>query len=132
MPASQGLAEPEQSPKGPVVVREAEERVLPVVVRQDLSTNSCLTVDAIKKDTIQTHPRRAFYFSRNPEEQEERQRKEGAEASVLLTTATLTSMSGLALSGAHRLQAQTHFLSPGMGTGRGCTPQNVPGERMEK
>lgn len=103
-----------------------------MVVHQDLSTNGCLTVDTVKKDTIQTHPTRAFYFNRNTEEQEERQRKEGAEASVLLTIATRTSTSGLALSGAHRLHAQTHFLSPGMETGRGCTPQDVPGERMEK
>lgn len=109
-----------------------QERVLPVGVHWDLSTNGCLTVDTVKKDTIQTHLTRAFYFNGNTEEQEERQRKEEAEASVLLTRATRTSSSGLALSGAHRLHAQTHFLSPGMETGRGCTPQDVPGERMEK
>lgn len=39
-------------------------------VHQDLRAKGCLTVDAVKNDTIQTHPTRAFYFNRNTEEQE--------------------------------------------------------------
>lgn len=78
-------------------------------------------VDAVKKDTSQTHFTRAVYFWETQRSQKGATRKEGAK--VLLTDHPIHFHVRVCLSGAHRLHAWNCFLNPGMEADTGCAPR---------